>query len=140
MTKSISEDLRSRVIAAVDGGLSRRAAAERFGIAVASAVRWVREWQETGSTRAKPQGGDMRSRRIEAYHDFILGAIEAQVDITLVELAELLRSEHGAVFAPSTVWRFLDRHSMTVKKNGARQRAGAARRSRAAARLVQGSA
>lgn len=93
MTKSISEDLRSRVIAAVDGGLSRRAAAERFGIAVASAVRWVREWQETGSTRAKPQGGDMRSRRIEAYHDFILGAIEAQVNITLVELAELLRSE-----------------------------------------------
>ncbi|NKJ02371.1 helix-turn-helix domain-containing protein [Novosphingobium sp. SG707] len=116
MTKSISEDLRSRVIAAVDGGLSRRAAAERFGIAVASAVRWVREWQETGSTRAKPQGGDMRSRRIEAYYDFILGAIEAQVDITLVELAELLRSEHGVVFAPSTIWRFLDRHSMTVKK------------------------
>jgi transposase len=82
----------------------------------------------------------MRSRRIEAYHDFILGAIEVQVDITLVELAKLLRSEHGAVFAPSTIWRFLDRHSMTVKKNGARQRAGAARRSRAAARLVQGSA
>jgi len=54
MTKSISEDLRSRVIAAVDGGLSRLAAAERFGVAVASAVRWVREWRETGSTRAKP--------------------------------------------------------------------------------------
>ena len=39
MTKSISEDLRSRVIAAVDGGLSRRAAAERFGVAAASAIR-----------------------------------------------------------------------------------------------------
>ena len=64
MTKSISEDLRSRVIAAVDGGLSRRAAAERFGVAAASAIRWVREWRETGSTRAKRQGGDMRSRRI----------------------------------------------------------------------------
>src|SRR3546814_10540228 len=63
MTKSISEDLRSRVIAAVDGGLSRRAAAERFGVAAASAVRWVREWRESGSTRAKPQGGAMRSRR-----------------------------------------------------------------------------
>src|SRR3546814_7503778 len=60
------------------------------------------------------------------------------VDITLVELAEMLRSEHGAVFAPSTIWRFLDRHSMTIKKNSARQRAGAARRSRAAARMVQG--
>lgn len=137
MTKSISEDLRSRLIAAVDNGLSRRAAAERFGVAAASAIRWVREWRETGSTRAKPQGGDMRSRRIEAYREVILGKIEEQVDITLVELAEMLRSEHEAVFAPSTIWRFLDRHSMTVKKNGARQRAGAARRSRAATRVVQ---
>jgi len=69
MTKSISEDLRSRVIAAVDGGLSRRAAGERFGVAAASAVRWVREWRESGSTRAKPQGGDMRSRRIEGHRE-----------------------------------------------------------------------
>ena len=38
------------------------------------------------------------------------------MDITLVELAEMLRREHGASFAPSTVWRFLDRHAMTVKK------------------------
>ena len=41
----------------------------------------------------------------------------AKVDITLVELAEMLRCEHGARFAPSTVWRFLDRHAMTLKKN-----------------------
>lgn len=138
MTKPISEDLRSRLIAAVDGGLSRRAAARRFGVAAASAVRWVREWRETGATRAKPQGGDKRSQRIEAYRDIILRAIDSQVDITLVELAELLRSEHDVAFAPSTIWRFLDRHSMTFKKNGARQRAGAARRRRAATCVVQG--
>lgn len=69
MTKSIPEDLRSRVIAAVDGGLSRSAGADRFGVAVVSAVRWVRDWRETGSTRVKPQGGDMRSQRIEAHRD-----------------------------------------------------------------------
>jgi transposase len=137
MGKPLSEDLRSRLIAAVDGGLSRRAAAERFGVAAASAVRWVRAWQATGATRAKPQGGDKRSHRIEAFRDIILAAIERQVDITLVELADMLRREHGASFAPSTVWRFLDRHAMTVKKNGARQRAGTARRGRAAQSLVQ---
>ena len=140
MARSISEDLRSRVIAAVNGGLSRRAAADRFGVAAASAIRWVREWRESGATRAKPQGGDKRSQRIEAYRNAILAAVEGQDDITLVELAEFLRVEHGAVFAPSTIWRFLDRHSMTFKKNGARQRAGSARRARAATRLVQGSA
>ena len=140
MTKALSEDLRSRVIAAVDGGLSRRAAAERFGIGASSAVRWVREWRESGTTSARRQGGDTRSQRIEAFRDVILAAIDTQVDITLVELAELLRAEHDAAFAPSTIWRFLDRHSMTLKKNGARERAGATRRRRAATRLVQGPA
>lgn len=137
MTKSLSEDLRSRVIAAVDGGLSRRAAAARFGVGVASAIRWVREWRETGTTSAKPQGGDRRSRRIEAYRDIILTAIERQTDITLVEMAEMLRVEHGASFATSTIWRFLDRHSMTVKKNGARERADTARRRRTASSVVR---
>ena len=46
----------------------------------------------------------------------ILGAIDADVDITLVELSELLRRKHEASFAPSTVWRFLDRHDLTFKK------------------------
>jgi transposase len=55
----------------------------------------------------------------------------------LVELAALLRSQHGAPFAPSTVWRFLDRHDLTFKKNGARQRAGATRRRRPASGLVR---
>jgi len=135
MAKSLSEDLRERLITAVEAGTSRRAAAERFGVSAASAVRWVREWRTTGARRAKPQGGDQRSHRIEAYSDILLAAIDARVDITLVELAEMLRDEHGAVFAASTIWRFLDRHAMTVKKNGTRQRAGAARRRRAAQNL-----
>jgi transposase len=135
MAKSLSEDLRERLITAVEAGASRRAAAERFGVSAASAVRWVREWRTTGARRAKPQGGDQRSHRIEAYRDILLAAIDAKVDITLVELAEMLRDEHGGVFAASTIWRFLDRHAMTVKKNGARQRAGATRRRRTAQNL-----
>jgi transposase len=137
MARSLSEDLRTRLIAAVEGGMSRRAAAQRFGVAAASAVRWVRAWRTTGTARAKPQGGDKRSRRIEAYRAVILAAIDAKVDITLVELADLLRQQHGASFAPSTVWRFLDRHDITVKKNRARQRAATARRRQAARGLVR---
>ena len=66
-----------------------------------------------------------------------LAAIEAQVDVTLVELSELLRERHGASFAPSTIWRFLDHHGMTFKKNSTRQRAGAAGRRRPQAGLVR---
>jgi transposase len=66
----------------------------------------------------------------------ILRAVAAQKDISLVELAELLRTEHGASFGASTVWRCLDRHGMTFKKNSARSRAGTARRRRPAPGLV----
>ncbi len=72
------------------------------------------------SGHCRPKGGDLRSQRIERHRDVILAAVNAQVDITLVELATLLRDQHGVSVAPSTIWRFLDRHDMTVKKNGAR--------------------
>ena len=49
-----------------------------------------------GRVTALPQGGDLRSDHIEAYRDVILAAIEAKVDITLVELSDLLRHEHGS--------------------------------------------
>jgi transposase len=84
---------------------------------------------------AQRQGGDRRSQRIEAVGATILGALKGQVDLSLDELVALLRREHGLRFARSTVWRFLDRHAMTVKKNGARSRAGQARRRRAARRM-----
>ena len=137
MGKTLSGDLRSRVIAAVDGGLSRRAAAERFEVSVATAIRWVHAFRATGVRSARARGGDQRSHHIEAYRGILLGAVKARVDITLAELSDLLWREHGAHFAPSTVWRFLDRHAMTFKKNGPRQRAGQARRRGQAARLVR---
>jgi transposase len=137
MGKPLSVDLRSRLVAAVAGGLSRRAAAERFGVSAASAIRWVAASNSTGTIVPKPQGGDRRSHHIEAFAGVILAAIEAQKDVSLIELAELLRISHGVSFAPSTVWRFLDRHAMTFKKNSTRQRAGTTRRRRAAASLVR---
>jgi transposase len=130
MAKPLSEDLRMRVVRAVEGGMSRRAAAERFGVSPASAVRFVKEWRESGATSAKPQGGDQRSHRIEAHREVILGAIKAKPDLTLTEIADMLESKLGASFAPSSIWRFLDRHAITFKKNRARRRAGSARRGR----------
>jgi transposase len=101
---------------AVDAGMSRRGAAERFEVAASTAVRWVKEWRATGAMRAKPKGGDRRSHRAEAHGQFILSAIDETVDISLVELADKLRAERGANVSPSTVHRFLERHDMTVKK------------------------
>jgi transposase len=137
MGKTLSEDLRVRVIAAIDGGLSRNAAAARFGVAISTAVRWARAWRETGTTAAKPKGGDLRSHRIEAHRAAIFAAVDAKPDITLEELAALLRTEHAASFSPSTICRFFARHRVTFKKNRARQRAGQVGRGGAAASLVR---
>ena len=62
MGHALSVDLRFRLLAAVDGGLSCRAAAARFGVAPSTAIRWQAQQRETGSVASKPQGGDMRSR------------------------------------------------------------------------------
>jgi len=91
MTKALSVDLRERVVAVIDGGLSRRQAAARFGVSVSSAIRWHALAQQTGDTSPKRQGGDRRSGRIEAHADVILGAVDKRSDITLAELREVLR-------------------------------------------------
>jgi transposase len=40
MPQALSFDLRSRVLAAIDEGLSCRQAAARFGVSASSAIRW----------------------------------------------------------------------------------------------------
>ena len=135
MAKTYGEDLRRRVVAAVVGGMSRRAAAARFEVGVSTAVLWVRAWFDEGCTAAKPKGGDTHSHRIEAHRDVILGAIAAQPDVTLAELAAMLKREHGASFAPSSVHRFCVRHRMTLKKRRRTPANKAARTWRAGGRL-----
>lgn len=60
MGQPLSMDLRRRLLAAIDDGMSCRSAASRFGIAPSTAIRWVAQRRETGSFAPKPQGGDMR--------------------------------------------------------------------------------
>lgn len=96
MGKGLSEVLRSRVIAAVEGGVSRRAAAARFGVSASSAIRWVREWRQTGRKAPRQQGGDRLSHRIEAHADLLLAEIASAPDRTLEELRALLLCERMA--------------------------------------------
>lgn len=121
MGHPLSCDLRERALAAVDSGLSRRAAAERFGVSAASVIRWDQLRREQGHARPRPQGGDKNSHRIEAHAEVILEAVRLQPDITLKELRALL-AERGVAVAVSTLWRFFDRHEITLKKRPGMQR------------------
>jgi transposase len=115
MGHCLSGDLRLRVVSEVKNGSSCRAAAVRFGVSASSAIRWVQVFRKTGSSDAKPQGGDRRSKRIEAHRAFIIKTVAARKDITLAELQELL-ARRGARFGIGTLWRFFDRHAITLKK------------------------
>ena len=125
MTRPLSDDIRQRLVLAVDGGMSRRSAARRFDVAASTAIKWVDQWRRVGHIRPRPQGGDKRSHRIEAHRVEILALVEDRPDITLAEIAAYLEDAHGLRVAQSTVWRLLERHELTFKKNRARQRTAA---------------
>ncbi len=125
MTKPLSNDIRKRLVSAVDGGMTRRSAARRFGVAASTAIKWVDRWRRTGEVGPRPRGGDHRSQRIEAHGEEILALIEETPDITLAELADHLERAHGLVVAQSTIWRLLARRGMTFKKKRPRQRTAA---------------
>ncbi len=115
MGQPLSMDLRSRLLAAVDGGMSCRAAAARFGVAPSTAIRWQAQRRATGEVAPKPQGGDMRSRRVEQRADDILGIWEARKDISLEEL-RLALAEMGLAVSVAGLHRFFARRGMTRKK------------------------
>ena len=56
MTRPLSNDIRERLISAVEGGMSRRSAAKRFGIAASTAIKWVDQRRRTGHVRPRRQG------------------------------------------------------------------------------------
>jgi transposase len=125
---ALSGDLRKRVVEAVVlDGLSRNAAAKRFDIGVASAARWVKQFETTGEISPKPLGGDRRSGRIEAHHDYLMGLIRRTPDITLLEIQERLIKNSGEHFSSSVLWRFFDRHGVTFKKRPRTPRSSNAR-------------
>lgn len=86
MRRALSRDLRDRIVAAVEGGLSCRQAAERFGVSAASAIRWRQLMLAHGTPAGKVRGGDRRTTKIEEHAAFILEAIRHQPDATLAEL------------------------------------------------------
>jgi transposase len=118
MSKALSLDLRTRVLAAVHAGASHREAAARFGVSAASVSRWRALEREQGDARPGPLGGDRRSGRIEAQAPLILALIAATPDATNDELRVAL-ADRGHRFGYGTLQRFFRRHRITRKKRPA---------------------
>ena len=115
MAKALSQDLRDRVVAATEGGMSCRAAAARFGVGVATAVRGRQMAREHGRAIAGKPGGDQRSSKTAAHADLVMALLEEDRDITLAEIQASLEGP-GVHIGIGTLWRFFDRHGITRKK------------------------
>jgi transposase len=125
---ALSDDLRNRVVeTVVVDGLSRNEAAKLFKVSIASAVRLVKQFETTGEISPKPCGGDRRSGRIEAHHDYLMGLIRRTPDITLLEIQERMIKNCGERISSSVLWRFFDRHGVTFKKRARTPPSGNAR-------------
>ena len=136
MSKALSLDLRTRVLAAIAGGLSCRQAAERFGVSASSAIRWRALERIQGDARPKALGGDRRSGRIEARAGLILALVEEKPDITLEELRAAL-ARRGLAVGYGTLWLSSRGDGSRAKKDRTRGRAGQAGRPETTAGVVR---
>ena len=116
MAGAYSQDLRDRVIDAVENeGMSRRAAAARFGVSESAAIKWLQRYEGTGQRQPVGTGGH-RPSTVKPHRDFIEAALKDKPDITLEALGQLLLSERGVKTDTSVLSRFLRREGITFKK------------------------
>ena len=110
------EALRVRVVkAVVEDGLSRNEAARIFRVGIASAIRWVKAFDETRRTTALPTGGDRRSV-LKPHRDWLLELRRKENDLTLDAIAERLLRVHGVEADKSMLSRFYAAEGISFKK------------------------
>jgi putative transposase len=114
MPKPYSNDLRERLVAAVEGGLSRHRAAAQFDVSPSTAVNWVKRARETGSVEPGQMGGH-RPRAIRGADEAWLSARLRERDFTLRGLVAEL-AERGLEADYWAVWTFVHAQGLTHKK------------------------
>jgi transposase len=137
MSRAYSLDLRERVVKALASGQSCRAAAARFGVSVATVVRWGQRQRRTGSPAASRVGG-YRPYVLAGERVWLLRRIGEKPDLTLRAIQAELRSR-GTKVSYYAVWHFFEHEGITFKKKPARQRPGQTGRRKKAGAVAKAS-
>lgn len=114
MARPYSEDLRERIVWAVDAGKSRNAVAKQFGVSISFVVKLMQRWDRQGTVKADQFGG-WRQPVLAGHADRIRALVSANRDITLKELCAALAAE-GIAAKRSTLADFLKRLGLNRKK------------------------
>ncbi len=121
--QSYSEDLRERVLAAVDRGMGVYEAAPLVCVSVAYIYKVLGRRRATGEVVARPRPG-RPGQKLAALHDALLARVAAQPGATLAELRGWLLAEHGVSVSTGCLWMALDRLELTHKKTRSAKLAG----------------
>ena len=111
--------LRDRVIKAYQACGSARSSGTRFDVGVATAIRWVRLWRETGSPMDRPRR--RKPSVLDPHIEWLLEVRRGEPDLTLQAIADRLRDEHRIGVDPAGLSRLFKKHGVTFKKNPVRQ-------------------
>ena len=114
MGRAYSMDLRQRVVAAVEGGMSCRAASVRFGVAAGTAVKWMQRHRRTGSVAPGQMGGHKPKKLVGAHRDWLLMRCQGGAFTLRGLVAEL--AERGLKVDYRSVWNFVHTERLSFKK------------------------
>lgn len=114
MGKPYSDDLRERVVAAIESGHTREEVAKLFKIALSTVGGFIRRKRETGSVSPDKFGG-YKTFSLEPHTDLVKKLVAEQPDSTLAELQVRLAKEKVKV-SQSGISRFLHHIKLTFKK------------------------
>ena len=114
--QSYSEDLRARVLAAIDGGMAARLAAAVFRVSVSYIYKALIRRRQTGQVSASTRRGH-RPRKLTPEQEAAVAAyIAAHPDITLAALQTWLAGEHEVRLSNGAMWSAVDRLGLSFKK------------------------
>jgi len=113
--KAYSLDLRTRVLAAIEGGMSRADAVRTFQVSLGSIKRWLRRRLTSGSLAPKPRTGKTASISA-AQLPTLRFQLEQFPDASLAEHARLWNADHATSLSQWTLGRAIRRLGWSRKK------------------------
>ena len=114
--QSYSTDLRSRVLAAIDGGIPARAVAGQFQVSVSYLYKALGRRRATGESEARPQC-NQQTLKLACHHAAIAAEVAGRPDATLAELRAWLLATHGVTASIGLMHNTLVRLGLTHKKS-----------------------
>jgi len=116
MGVAYSQDLRDRVMAAVDGGLKVYAAAPLFRVSVSYIYKALGRRRATGDVTAHRSGGGPKPK-LAAYDEALRAQVAQKGDVTLIELQAWLAGDHAVKVSIGALWARLGHLGLTLKKS-----------------------